>query len=155
MKIVFTVWFGLIIMAHAQDRVRVDFLAEDSEAPVFSLPEEQNNYFSLRDFCRPELRKPGINREKQVFVLSFFATWCLPCEIEMPFLMQRKERYEKQAVKFFLINVAGEKQKMLSYDKKKPFNVPVLFDPYKIVSEKHGVHTLPGLVVIDPGPGPT
>lgn len=149
MRVMLIVWLGFIVMAYTQDTAKVDFLAEGSEAPVFSLPDEQNSYFFLRDFCGPELRKPWINKEKQVVVLSFFATWCLPCEIEIPYLMQLNEHYEEQPVKFFLINVAEERQKVLSYVKRKQFTLPVLFDQYKIVSDRYGALTLPRLVVID------
>ena len=89
----------------AEESAKVDSLRVGCEAPVFSLPDAENNYVFLRDLCGKKLRKPWIKKEKQVVVLSFFATWCAPCQKEIPYLMQIQEQYKSQKVKVFLIDV--------------------------------------------------
>lgn len=153
MKVVFIV-FCIFVMTvfnrlQAEDSAKVDSLKTGSEAPVFSLPDAENNYVFLRDLCGKKLRKPWIKKEKQVVVLSFFATWCAPCQKEIPYLMQIQEQYKSQNVKVFLVDVGESRGKALPFIKKRGFTLPVLLDQYQIVAKKYGAHSLPRLVVID------
>ena len=90
-------------------------------------------------------------------VLSFFATWCGPCRLEMPVLDTLSQTYKD--VDFYLINVSGLTQ---GKEKKKEdpekvkimveslgVTLQVLMDKYGKVAEKYGVKSLPRLVVID------
>ena len=90
-------------------------------------------------------------------VLSFFATWCGPCRLEMPVLDTLSQTYKD--VDFYLINVSGLTQ---GKEKKKEdpekvkimveslgVTLQVLMDKYGKVAEKYGVKSLPWLVVID------
>lgn len=133
----------------AQNSSKIDELKLDSEAPVFSLPDLKNNYVFLRDMCGDELRKPWINKEKKVVVLSFFATWCVPCEKEIPYLVQLKNKFTDQQVVFYLVNVGEDRPKVEKFLKDGQISLPVLLDQYKVVSEKYGANSLPRLVVID------
>ena len=65
------------------------------EAPTFFVRDLNEKKFFLSDTL--ELHKP--------IVLSFFATWCAPCKIEMPILDTLSREYSD--VHFYLINVSG------------------------------------------------
>ena len=90
-------------------------------------------------------------------VLSFFATWCGPCRVEMPVLDTLSQSYKD--VNFYLVNVSGltqGKSKMKEDPAKVKIMVEslgvtlqVLMDKYGKVAEKYGVRSLPRLVVID------
>lgn len=52
-------------------------------APEFELPDTTGNTVSLH----------ATAREKKVVLLNFWATWCVPCRLEMPQLQQLHERH--------------------------------------------------------------
>ena len=117
------------------------------EAPTFFVRDlaEQNFFFS--DTLK--LGKPA--------VLSFFATWCGPCRVEMPVLDTLSQSYSD--INFYLVDVSGltqgkskmkedpEKVKMMV--DKLGVSLQVLMDKYGKVAEKYEVKSLPRLVVID------
>jgi thiol-disulfide isomerase/thioredoxin len=137
---------GLISPAVSTDDVRI---SPGDEAPTFSLPDVNQKYFYLRDFCGEKLRKPWKNKTKHVVVISFFATWCKPCIAEIPHLEKIQEDFTDQPVKFFLVNVGEERTKVLSFQKKKKVNLKILLDRYQKTAGKYDALTLPRLVVID------
>ena len=120
-----------------------------SEAPLFSLPDVDNEYVALRDLCGEKLRKPWKNKTKHVVVLSFFASWCKPCIAEIPHLQVLKNKYKNESIKFFLINVGEEKGKIQEFLESRNITIPILMDKYKKVSEKYDALRLPRLIVID------
>lgn len=120
-----------------------------NEAPTFSLPDMNQNYVSLRDFCGDKLRKPWKNKVKNVVVLSFFATWCKPCMIEIPHLEKIEQEFKDQPVKFFLVDVGEEREKVLEFKEKKGINLEILLDRYQKTADNYDALTLPRLVVID------
>ena len=117
------------------------------EAPTFFVRDLTEKNFFLSDTLK--LKKPT--------VLSFFATWCVPCRAEMPELDTLSQSYKD--INFYLVNVSGltqgkskmkedpEKVKMMV--DKLGVSLQVLMDKYGKVAEKYGVKSLPRLVVID------
>ena len=118
------------------------------DAPTFFIRDLNEKKFFLSDTL--ELHKP--------IVLSFFATWCGPCKIEMPILDTLSREYSD--VNFYLINVSGLTQgttklkedpiKVQNLINKLGISLPVLMDKYGKIAEKYEVKSLPRLVVIDP-----
>ena len=117
------------------------------EAPTFFVRDLQEKNFFLSDTLK--LGRPT--------VLSFFATWCVPCRAEMPELDTLSQSYKD--VNFYLVDVSGltqgkakmkedpEKVKMMV--DKLGVSLQVLMDKYGKVAEKYEVKSLPRLVVID------
>ena len=117
------------------------------EAPTFFVRDLQEKNFFLSDTLK--LGKPT--------VLSFFATWCGPCRLEMPVLDTLSQSYKN--INFYLVDVSGltqGKSKMKEDPEKVKIMVEslgvtlqVLMDKYGKVAEKYGVKSLPRLIVID------
>ena len=117
------------------------------DAPTFFVRDlaEQNFFFS-------DTLKTG-----KPTVISFFATWCIPCRAEMPELDTLSHSYNN--INFYLVDVSGltqgkakmkedpEKVKMMV--DKLGVSLQVLMDRYGKVAEKYEVKSLPRLVVID------
>jgi thiol-disulfide isomerase/thioredoxin len=118
-------------------------------APSFALPKLDLKYISLRDYCGEDLRKPWINKVKHVVILSFFATWCKPCIAEIPHLEKLKRDFEGLPIKFFLIDVGEEKEKVVKFAQKRDVKLTILLDRYNKIAEKYGVLSLPRLFVLD------
>jgi thiol-disulfide isomerase/thioredoxin len=119
------------------------------EAPTFSLPDLQQKYIALRDFCGPKLNKPWINKTKQVVVLSFFATYCKPCLQEIPHLEKIGNSFNGQPVKFLLVNVGEEEAKIKEFLSTNSIGLDILLDRYSKIAEKYDALSLPRLYVID------
>ena len=126
-----------------------DPLCIGCDAPTFSLPTLEQDYVSLRDFCGEKLRKPWINKTKHVVVISFFATWCEPCKKEIPHLEKLQTEFENLPVKFFLVDVGEEREKIMHFIEKAGYTIPVLLDRYQKTAERYDALTLPRLFVID------
>jgi len=147
MKFILILLLGLpFVLGQSSPKEKI---AVGDEAPTFSLPDLDQKYVSLRDFCGAELRKPWINKEKHVVVLSFFATWCKPCMAEIPHLEAIARDYVNRKVKIFLIDVGEDLQKVSEFINAKKIELPVLIDRYQTVAEKYDALTLPRLFVID------
>ena len=137
-KIILLIFFFSSIMAE---------LKLGDEAPTFFVRDLTEKEFFFSDTLKAG--KPA--------VLSFFATWCGPCRVEMPVLDTLSQSYSD--INFYLVNVSGltqgkSKMKEDPVKVKKMVddlgvNLQVLMDKYGKVAEKYGVKSLPRLVVID------
>ena len=84
-------------------------------------------------------------------VLSFFATWCEPCKKEIPHLEKLMQEFKDQPIKFFLIDVGEEREKILEFTGERNVAIPILMDRYQKTSERYDALTLPRLFVLDQG----
>lgn len=126
-------------------------LPPGSAAPTFSLPALNGDRVSLRVYCGDTLLKPHINSVRQIVVLNFWATYCKPCQKEIPELMRFSEKHKDDSVKVFCISIDKEGASLVSpFIKEKGYTVPVLLDPYMKTAQRYGVEALPALFVIDP-----
>jgi thiol-disulfide isomerase/thioredoxin len=144
--ILLVLFFSQVIFAGDN---KIDSLEIGSQAPSFTLPDLNSSYVFLRDFCGEKLRKPWKNKVKHVVVVSFFATWCVPCQKEIPHLMKIREKFKSRPVKFFLIDVGEKLEEVSPFVKKNGYTIPVLLDQYQVTKDKYGAHSLPRLVVLD------
>jgi len=91
------------VFAQQQDSIRKALVVGD-EAPRFVLKDLSGEYVYLRDYTGKKLRQPWKQREKHVVVLSFFATWCLPCKIELPILDEIAARFIDEPLMIYLVD---------------------------------------------------
>jgi peroxiredoxin len=85
----------------------------------------------------------------QVVMVNFWATWCGPCQQEMPLLDQMYKKYKVAG--FTLIGVSVDKDPAPVKDlmARKPVSFPVLLDPANQVSKAYHVDEMPSSVIID------
>jgi len=73
-----------------------------------------------------------------VLVVNFWATFCKPCNAELPFMHQLVEKYKGQKVKLLLVSIdlpAFFPVKIDDFDKKQNYTAPVLWlEPYNFAS---------------------
>lgn len=89
-----------------------------------------------------------------VILLSFFATWCVPCKYEIPEIEKIITELQNDNLKVFYIHV-GKPQKKKNYKKlitkmknKLSMTQPILLDIYSKVGEKYGALALPTSIII-------
>ena len=110
-------------------------------APDFTLYNIQGEPVTLSDL-----------RGKKV-VLNFWATWCPPCEAEMPHMQKYYEKYrETDNVEIVGVNVTYHREKierveqfLKSYD----ITFPIVLELEETVSRQYELLTLPSTFMID------
>ncbi|HYG81038.1 MAG TPA: TlpA disulfide reductase family protein [Pyrinomonadaceae bacterium] len=77
----------------------------------------------------------------QVVLVSFGATWCLPCKEELKALEQLKKEYKDKPVQFLWISIESEEEasdgRLREYAKGLKLSFPVLRDPDKSVFARY------------------
>ena len=111
-------------------------------APDFTLKNEQNEDVTLSQF-----------KGKPVFI-NFWASWCPPCKVEMPFIQQAYEKYNDQVV-FLGVNLTfnDSKAEAIQFMKDNGYQMPLLFDENpdqsKTIAALYRANSIPTSVFID------
>jgi peroxiredoxin len=82
-------------------------------------------------------------------VLSFWASWCGPCQLEAPALDRLAKRMRDRDVAIVGINTNDQLKNASAFVRQKNLSYTFLFDAGSEVAERYGVDSLPTLVVID------
>ena len=104
------------------------------QAPAFTLRDINGKQVSLSDFS------------DQVVLISFWATWCTPCQAEMPHLQRFYDTYKDQGFAVLSINTddARSSSQVKPLVKSKGLTFPVLLDrETSVVALYNPAKTLP------------
>jgi len=107
-------------------------LSKSTPAPDFTLESLDGGSMRLSDF-----------RGKAV-LLNFWATWCAPCKIEMPWFVDLQKEYGPQGLQ--IVGVAmddSNKEDIAKFAKDMGVNYPVLIGKEAVGDEYGGVPALP------------
>ena len=109
-------------------------------APDFSLPTLDGRTISLADY-----------RGKKTVVVSYWASWCLPCRAELPELRDFYKTYhhEKSDFEVLAISLDEEKHDAEQYASAEKLPFPILLDPKSKAAEAYSVDGIPTLFVIN------
>ena len=77
--------------------------------------------------------------EGSPIVVNFWASWCAPCRVEMPHLVEAHERYKDQGVRFIGVAIQDTNEDALAFIEE--FNIPV-DDGYVMVTDPDGEATI-------------
>ena len=84
-----------------------------------------------------------------VVLVNFWATWCGPCQQEMPLLDQMYKKYKPAGFTLLGVNVDKEAPAVKDLLSRKPVSFTVLLDPENKVSRDYHVADMPSSVIID------
>ena len=114
--------------------------AQGSEAPDFTVYDLEGNPHKLSDF-----------RGKPV-LLNFWASWCGPCQMEMPDFQKYYESHGDK-VNFVIVNLTDGQQETVEsaseFIAEKGYTFPVYYDTDIDAAMKYGVSAVPVSYFID------
>ncbi len=107
--------------------------------PAISVEEVSGGTFSLA------------SEKGKVVLVNFWATWCGPCQVEMPRLEKEIWEKYKSSPDFAMIAIAREqtKETVADFEKKHPvYTYPLAFDPNRAVYKQFADSGIPRTYVV-------
>jgi len=140
-------WILLVCTFSPAEKV-VPLLSEGDISPSFMLPTLDDKRLSLRDYCGP-LRTAWKNQKRHIVIISFMASYCVPCRHEIPQLeAYARTRDEDVQVLFISVDTLA-REELIPFADQMKMACPVLLDRYGQVMKKYGVQKLPSLFILD------
>jgi cytochrome c biogenesis protein CcmG/thiol:disulfide interchange protein DsbE len=124
--------------ASVSETAQASAVEEPRPAPDFALPDAQGNEVKLSDL------------KGKVVLLNFWATWCGPCKIEMPWFVEFQRDYKDKG--FAVVAVSLDEE---GWEVVKPFaedlklNFPVVVGDDELADKFGGIAALPTTFIID------
>lgn len=109
-------------------------------APSFSLASLDGKRVSLADY-----------RGKKKVVISYWASWCGPCRVELPQLKHFYEKYHKDDSDFEVvaISIDEDRDDAEHFAQKTKLPFPVLLDMQQQAAEAYSVEAIPATFIVD------
>ncbi|KQR68094.1 protein-disulfide isomerase [Pedobacter sp. Leaf176] len=129
----------IAISSFAQNEDKDTYTKIGDEAPKFSFELDKGKIVDIADY------------KGKLILINLFATWCPPCNTELPLV--QKEIWDKHKDnKNFAFFVFGREEgwdKLIPYKAKKGFTFPILPDLKRVVFSKFAKQSIPRNILID------
>ena len=109
---------------------------EEVEAPDFTLKDLNGKKVQLRDFRR------------KVIFLNFFATWCVPCRLEMPAMERLSKAYKDKGLVVLAVDIKESAKTVRTFLQELKVSFPALLDADGSVAFTYGIRPLPATYLI-------
>jgi thiol-disulfide isomerase/thioredoxin len=116
-----------LLTLNADLPTRLRRLIGPASAPTAGCPanaKPANLNFTLKDIDNREVRLADL--KGKVILLDFWATWCGPCKIEIPWFVEFQNRYGKDGLQVVGVSVDDTADKLRPYVRELNMNYPVL-----------------------------
>lgn len=115
-----------------------DLIEVGDTAYDFTLNDLNGNPVSLSDF-----------RGRPV-ILNFWATWCVPCRVEMPELQQALDDYADEELVILALNQQESREAVEVFFEEFNLSLTPLLDSEGTVSKLYSIVVFPGTIFINP-----
>lgn len=110
----------------------------DAPAPLFRLPTLEGDSLLMADL------------KGEVVVVNFWATWCAPCRIEIPDLIEMQEALRDHGVRFVGIALEADNvEAVRAFADDVAFNYTIALDDGDVADDFGGIYALPTTILID------
>lgn len=140
---------GLVLFGEPIDAAEAPFSTEEASAPRSIAPVVGGR---APDFELVSLEGERIRLSEllgEVLVLNFWATWCAPCEVEMPSLQALHERLRSEGLRVLAVNFDEAPTKVEAFSDRLQLTFPVLLDPGGEVQRMYRVYGYPTTFIVD------
>lgn len=100
------------------------------------------------DLLNGEKFELGSEKDKNIVVLDFWATWCGPCRRAMPVLVEVTKSYKNKGVVFYAVNQGEKTDEIKAFLKDSGMDFNVALDPQGKIGALYGVNGIPQTVII-------
>src|SRR5690606_9639062 len=90
--------------------------------------------------------------KNKIIVVDFWATWCVPCMKEMPYVQNAYDKYKNNDDVLFMIVNSGSNnslQDAQGWWGNKRYSFPVFYNKDRTIGEKFGFNVIPATYIID------
>ncbi|MGP4041378.1 thiol-disulfide oxidoreductase ResA [Gracilibacillus sp. D59] len=142
---ILVVLFGALLFAvvsnlTAEEEATVDI---NDKAPDFQLKRVANNEDAKQSTLQlSDLEGKGV-------MLNFWATYCEPCEREMPYMEKLYPKYKEQGVEIVAVSVDATELVINKFVDQYDLSFPILHDKDSQVLDAYGIRPLPTTYFID------
>src|SRR5690625_2559898 len=112
------------------------------KAPDFQL-EQINANNELEKIQLSDLKGKGV-------MLNFWATWCKPCEQEMPYMEELYPQYKDKGIEIVAVSLDGTELVVQQFIDKYNLTFPIPHDKKNVVNELYKIGPIPTTYFINP-----
>lgn len=116
---------------------KVDQLQVGQKAPNFMLVDQYGKKQQLENY------------KGQGVFLNFWATWCKPCETEMPLINKVNKKYSGKGIRVLSINIGESSLAVDRFIEKYQLDFSIMNDANEGVQEAYAINPLPASFFID------
>ncbi len=127
---------GGLVWLLAQPRV-VPPIEPGRAAPAFSLENLEGGQADLASL------------RGKVVLINFWATWCKPCEDEMPAMERLYQKLHPEGFELLAVSVDDGVEEVRAFRDRLGFNFPVLLDPTKDTARQYQSFRYPESYLVD------
>jgi cytochrome c biogenesis protein CcmG/thiol:disulfide interchange protein DsbE len=129
--------YGVLRHRSEEREQHIRALANRTPAPDFSLTDLQGQPLQLASF------------RGKVILLDYWATWCAPCKIEVPHLVEFQKKYGSQGLQIIGISMDDDFAPVQTFARDFAINYPIALGSAKLAQAYGGVLGLPVAFLID------
>ncbi len=141
--------FHLLVLSLSVPAAEADTDIDSGVLLHASLKVTEPNIAPAVSLVNLDKRVINLEYQQQVTLLHFWASWCLPCQKELPLIKKLRQNYQNKSA-FRIITIAADSHKNIDqYVRKNNPNLPILIDQYGKALRDFQVEGLPGSYLID------
>jgi peroxiredoxin len=139
----------LLVCAFAIFSVRVKNRLNTKTSPLTEVKlHEPMPDFSLPDANGQMVKLSEVSRNNHIVMINFWASWCVPCRMEMPDFEKLYGAQKTKGFTILAINEDKEREKADAYLKSKPVTFPILIDADGTIAKRFGIEALPTTILV-------
>ncbi|MEQ8672678.1 MAG: TlpA disulfide reductase family protein [Aggregatilineales bacterium] len=83
-------------------------------------------------------------------IINFWATWCVPCRLEMPELQSLYEQYQNDGLKIIAVNMGESRSTVNNWINEFGYTFDVILDQNQTLFEQYQVRGQPSTYIVSP-----
>jgi len=119
-------------------------------APKMVLNDIDGNRFDLAQFRAQPLSKSSTKKKGRWVFVHFWASWCVPCRLEMPAIQRMLEKLPEPPFKVAIVNTAENEDTVFTFLGVLAPDIVSLMDTDGLATEAWKPRGLPSTYLVDP-----